>query len=191
MANILTEPLSDFPETIRAGDTVKVKRSDIGRDYPNTTYTAKFEARCFDHKVDTISITATADGDDYLFTFLATATADYHVGEWSFIITVTDGTNRVTVDEGTFKVLQNIPTDNTTDTRSHARIVLDKIETLLQGKADADVQNYSINNRSLTKMSIDELLKWRDYYKAEVLREKRIERAKSGKGSGNRVLVRF
>jgi len=191
MANILTEPLSDFPETIRAGDTVKVKRSDIGTDYPNSTYTAKFEARCFDHKVDTISITATADGDDYLFTFLATATANYHVGDWAFIITVTDGTNRVTVDEGTFKVLQNIPTDNTTDTRSHARIVLDKIETLLEGKADADVQNYSINNRSLTKMSIDELLKWRDYYRTEVLREKRIERAKSGKGSGNRVLVRF
>ena len=191
MANILTEPLSDFPETIRAGDTVKVKRSDIGTDYPNSTYTANFEARCFDHKVDTISITATADGDDYLFTFLATATANYHVGDWAFIITVTDGTNRVTVDEGTFKVLQNIPTDNTTDTRSHARIVLDKIETLLEGKADADVQNYSINNRSLTKMSIDELLKWRDYYRTEVLREKRIERAKSGKGSGNRVLVRF
>lgn len=191
MANILNEPLSDFPETIRAGDTVKVKRSDIGTDYPNSTYTAKFEARCFDHKVDTITITATADNSDYLFTFTSTATANYHVGEWAFIVTVTDGTNRVTVDEGTFKVLQNIPTDNSTDTRSHARIVLDKIETLLEGKADADVQNYSINNRSLTKMSVDELLKWRDYYKAEVLREKRIERAKSGQGSGNRVLVSF
>ena len=54
-----------------------------------------------------------------------------------------------------------------------------------------DVANYSINNRSLTKMSPDELLKWRDYYKAEVLRDKRIERAKSGQGSGNQVLVRF
>jgi hypothetical protein len=191
MANILNEPLSDFPETIRAGDTVKVKRSDIGTDYPNSTYTAKFEARCFDHKVDTITITATADNSDYLFTFTSTATANYHVGEWAFIVTVTDGTNRVTVDEGTFKVLQDIPTDSSTDTRSHARIVLDKIETLLEGKADADVQNYSINNRSLTKMSVDELLKWRDYYKAEVLREKRIERAKSGQGSGNRVLVSF
>jgi hypothetical protein len=191
MANILNEPLSDFPETIRAGDTVKVKRSDIGTDYPNSTYTAKFEARCFDHKVDTITITATAVNSDYLFTFTSTATANYHVGEWAFIVTVTDGTNRVTVDEGTFKVLQDIPTDSSTDTRSHARIVLDKIETLLEGKADADVQNYSINNRSLTKMSVDELLKWRDYYKAEVLREKRIERAKSGQGSGNRVLVSF
>lgn len=190
MANILTEPLSDFPETIRAGDTVKVKRSDIGRDYPNTTYTAKFEARCLIHHSDAISITATADGDDYLFTFPATATANYHTNEFTFIVTVTDGTDRVTVDEGTITILQNIPADNS-DARSHAQLMLDKIETLLQGKADADVQNYSINNRSLTKMSIDELLKWRDYYKAEVLREKRIERAKSGKGSGNRVLVRF
>ena len=191
MANILTEPLSDFPETIRAGDTLKVKRSDIGTDYPNTTYTAKFQARCFDHKVDTITITATNDGNDYLFTFTSTATANYHVGDWSFILTVEDGTNRITVDEGTIKVLQDLVSDNSTDVRSHARIVLDKIETLLQGKADSDVANYSINNRSLTKMSPDELLKWRDYYKAEVLREKRIERAKSGQGSGNRILVGF
>lgn len=190
MANILTEPLSDFPESFRAGDTVKVKRQDIGRDYPNSTYTAKFEARSLTHHSSTISITATADGDDYLFTFPATATADYHTSEYTFILTVESGADRVTIDEGTITVLRDIPEDNN-DQRSHAQVMLNKIETLLQGKADADVQNYSINNRSLTKMSIDELLKWRDYYKAEVLREKRIERAKSGKGSGNRVLVRF
>ena len=190
MANILTEPLSDFPETIRAGDTIKVKRSDIGTDYPNTTYTAKFEARCLEHHADVISITATNDGNDYLFTFPASATANYHTNEFAFIITVTSGTDRVTVDEGTITVLQNIPADNS-DPRSHAQLMLDKIETLLKGKADSDVANYSINNRSLTKLSIEELLKWRDYYKSEVLREKRIERAKSGQGSGNKVLVRF
>jgi len=190
MANILTEPLSDFPEEFRAGDTLKVKRSDIGTDYPNDTYTAKFEARSLTHHSSTISITATADGSDYLFTFPATDTEDYHTSEYTFIITVDDGTDRATIDEGTIRVLRDIPNDNS-DQRSHAQLMLNKLETLLQGKADSDVANYSINNRSLTKMSPDELLKWRDYYKAEVLREKRIERAKSGQGSGNQVLVRF
>ncbi len=190
MANILTEPLSDFPEQIRAGDTVKVKRSDIGTDYPNSTFTAKFQARGLGTKSNTISITATADGSDYLFTFTASASASFSVDDYKFIVTVESGSDRVTVDEGTIKILPDLPSSNT-EQRSHAQIVLDKIETLLEGKADSDVANYSINNRSLTKMSPDELLKWRDYYKAEVLRDKRIERAKSGQGSGNRVLVRF
>ena len=124
------------------------------------------------------------------FTFTATATASYSVDDYRFIITVEAGSDRVTVDEGTIKILSDLPNANV-EQRTHAQIVLDKIETLLQGKADSDVANYSINNRSLTKMSPDELLKWRDYYKAEVLREKRIERAKSGQGSGNRILVGF
>lgn len=190
MANILTEPLSDFPEQIRAGDTVKVKRSDIGTDYPNSTFTAKFQARGLGQHSQTFSVTATADGSDYLFTFTATATASYTVDDYRFIVTVESGSDRVTVDEGTIKILSDLPNANV-EQRTHAQIVLDKIETLLQGKADSDVANYSINNRSLTKMSPDELLKWRDYYKAEVLRDKRIERAKSGQGSGNQVLVRF
>ena len=190
MANILTEPLSDFPEEFRAGDTLKVKRSDIGTDYPNDTFTAKFEARSLDSHTSTISVTATADGSDYLFTFPATATSSYSPHNYRFIITVTSGDDRVTIDEGTIKVLRNLP-NQSADHRTHSEIMVDKIQTLLEGKADSDVANYSINNRSLTKLSVDELLKWRDYYKAEVLREKRVERAKSGQGSGNRILVGF
>ena len=45
MANILTNPLKDFPESIRAGDTIKVERSDFNVDYPPSTFTAKFRAR--------------------------------------------------------------------------------------------------------------------------------------------------
>ena len=62
---------------------------------------------------------------------------------------------------------------------------------MLSGKADADVSNYSINNRSLTKMSVAELIQFRDYYKAEYLREIRIQRNKSGQGSGSNILVNF
>ena len=48
MANILTNPLKDFPESIRAGDTIKVERSDFNVDYPPSTFTAKFRARKID-----------------------------------------------------------------------------------------------------------------------------------------------
>jgi hypothetical protein len=53
------------------------------------------------------------------------------------------------------------------------------------------VSNYSINGRSLVKMSIEELLRWRDYYRAEFTMEKRKERVRRGKTTGSSIKVRF
>ena len=69
--------------------------------------------------------------------------------------------------------------------------MVEKIESLLEGRADADVASYSIAGRSLTKLSIDELMTWRDRYKTEYLRELRRERALNGDGSGATVKVAF
>ena len=79
----------------------------------------------------------------------------------------------------------------TGDTRSHAKIMLDKIESILEGKADSDVSSYSIGNRSLAKMTPEELTNWRDYYKAEYNRELRKEQIDRGEGTGNTIKVRF
>lgn len=57
------------------------------------------------------------------------------------------------------------------DRRSHAQLMVDKIESILSGRADNDVESYSIKSRSITKMSIEELTKWREYYLAELGRE--------------------
>jgi len=69
--------------------------------------------------------------------------------------------------------------------------MLDKIETILEGKADSDVSNYSIAGRSLTKMTFDELMVARDRYRQEVLAYRRGLAIKSGRASGTTVKVRF
>lgn len=56
------------------------------------------------------------------------------------------------------------------DRRTHAEIMVVKLESLLEGRADHDVDSYSIGSRSITKMSIEELRQWRDFYRAEVER---------------------
>ncbi len=58
--------------------------------------------------------------------------------------------------------------ETTDDRRTHAEIMVAKIESVLQGRADHDIESYSIKNRSLTRMSVKELMHWRDYYRAEV-----------------------
>ena len=55
--------------------------------------------------------------------------------------------------------------------RSHAAIMVQKIESIISGRADSDVESYTIKARSITKMSIRELTDWRDYYLAELGRE--------------------
>lgn len=59
---------------------------------------------------------------------------------------------------------------NTDDRRTHAEIMVVKIESILNDRADSDVMNYTIKSRSITKMSPEELIYWRDYYRAEIAR---------------------
>ncbi len=80
---------------------------------------------------------------------------------------------------------------NKSDPRVQAEIMCVKIESCLEGRADSDVANYSIKDRSLTKLSIDELLRWRDYYRLEFRKEKTAQLIAKGETTGVTVKVRF
>ena len=69
--------------------------------------------------------------------------------------------------------------------------MLAKIKSLLEGKADADVSNYSVAGRSLTKLSFDELIKARDYYQEEYNKEIQALRIQKKQATGTTVKVRF
>ena len=180
------------PGKIIAGDTLIWRRSDLNSDYANSTHTLSYKARLEGTGATVITITASASGDDYLVSVAAGTTASYATGvyRWQAYITRTSDSARVTIDSGTFEVLAN-RSASTADPRSHAKTVLDKIESVLSGRADGDVASYSINGRSLTKLPIADLMMWRDRYRAEYLREVRAERRNNGQGTGSTVLARF
>ena len=69
--------------------------------------------------------------------------------------------------------------------------MIGKIESILEGKADSDVASYSIQGRSLTKLAIDELLQWRDYYRREVNEIRRKEQITHGRKTKATILGRF
>ena len=79
--------------------------------------------------------------------------ANYTVGDYHYQIEIErdSDNNRIIVDRGQIKVSTDY--DNNVDPRHHAEIMLGKIETILEGKADSDVSSYSINGRSLNKSS--------------------------------------
>ena len=194
MANLFDtdNAIETEPETIIAADRLIWKRTDLHADYANSSYTLKYSARLEGTGSTEIEITASASGDDYLVEIASATTASYTAGvyHWQAYITRDSDSQRLTVDTGTWEVVANRDAA-TTDPRSHARIMVEKIESVLEGRAAADVNSYSINGRSLTKIPIPELLQFRASYRAEYVREVRRERARNGVGTGATVLVRF
>ena len=182
-----TEPLE-----IVVGDFIQWKRTDLGADYPNDQYTATYVARITGGGASEITLTGTASGNDYLFTVDSATSADFVAGyyHWQLEIVRNSDSERLVLERGTFEAIVDLDVNNV-DPRTHAEIMVDKIEAVLQNRADADVANYSIQGRSLVKLSIDDLLRWRDYYRTELALEKRKERVRRGKSTGATIKARF
>jgi len=180
------------PTQIVVGDFIQWKKVNIAEDYPTATHSAEYVARITGGGSNEIKLAATETDGYYLFTVDSTTSADFAVGRyhWQLEITETASGNRIVVERGEFEAIPDLDV-NQSDPRTHADIMLAKIETILEGKADSDVGSYSIAGRSLTKMSFDELMVARDRYKREVLQHQREELIKRGKASANTVKVRF
>lgn len=180
------------PTIVTVGDFIQWKRSDLVDDYPPSLYTATYIARITGGGANEITLQGTDETTHYLFSVSSAVSADFVPGyyHWQLEIVRNSDSERIVVDTGTFTA--NVDLDvNQSDPRSHAEIMVDKIESILTGRADSDVANYSIKDRSLTKLSISELLQWRDYYKLELRKEKTAQLIAKGETTGVTVKVRF
>lgn len=189
--NVANAPEGE-PTEIVVGDFIQWKKSKIVEDYPTATHSAEYVARITGGGSSEIKLPATEATGYYLFTADSTTSSDFAVGRyhWQLEITETSSGNRLVIERGEFEAIADLDV-NQSDPRIHSEIMLAKIETILEGKADSDVGSYSIAGRSLTKMSFDELMIARDRYKREVLQHQREELIKRGKASANTVKVRF
>ena len=69
--------------------------------------------------------------------------------------------------------------------------MLDAIEAVMENRASMDQSSMSIAGRSLSRMSVDDLMTFRDRYKAEYLKEIKLARIRNKQGSGNTIKVKF
>ena len=180
------------PTEVVVGDFIQWKRSDLVDDYPLAEYSAEYVARITGGGATEIKLPATESGGTYLFTVDSATSADFVPGlyHWQLEVTQTSSGNRIVVDIGDFTAIPDMD-NNQADPRIHAEIMVDKIESLLAGKADSDVASYSIAGRSLTKLSFQELLDARDHYRREVVQHNNAELVKRGKKNGSTIQVRF
>ncbi len=182
------------PSTLVLGDYWAWKRDDLADTYPIGSYalTYEFHEDSGGGGIHKFTLTATEANDTYYIEAASSSTTGYAIGDyiWEAYITKASDSNRVMVDSGRTTITQNLANTNA-DLRSHAKKVLDAIEAVIENRASMDQSSMSIAGRSLSRMSVDELLTFRDRYKAEYLKEIKLARIRNGQGTGNTPKVRF
>lgn len=176
------------PTELRAGLTWQWTRQLT--DYSAPTWTLKY---AFKNAAARFEITATGSGTTHSVTVARGTTDDYAAGVYQWVAYVESATERFEVDGGTLTVLPDYAQASQVarDDRTHARIVLDALEAVIEGRASKDQQSYQINGRSLERMPVKDLLAFRAQYRAEVESEEINARLESGQIGAPRLLARL
>lgn len=180
------------PSEIVVGDFIQWKKTALGGDYPPDLFTATYVARITGGGNTEIQLPGTASNGGYLFTVDSATSEDFVAGyyHWQLEVVRNSDSNRLVVERGAFTAIVDLDV-NGTDPRTHDEIMLTKIQSLLEGRADGDVASYSIQGRSLTKLPLSDLIEWERYYRDRVRRQKQLEDIKLGRKTSNTVKVRF
>ena len=126
---------------------------------------------------------------------LIAASEKYAAGIYTYqayVVKPVSPTEKYTIETGQIEILPNISAaDSQVDFRSHAKKVLDALESLIEGKATSDAASYSIAGRSISKMTPEELIKWRSFYLSEYQTECDAKAIAKGLESPRRIGIRF
>jgi len=177
------------PLVLVAGDTWQWIRDDLS-NYPASIWTLTYYLLKSDKQ---IVITATADGDYFRVDVPATETATYPEGTYRWHAYVSNASGeRYKVDEGNIEIKPNFAALlSGYDSRSEVKKILDAVEAALLGRATKDQLSYSIGGRSISKIPIIELLKFRDKFKVEYQRELEAEKLEKNLSTNKKIIVRF
>jgi len=176
---------SKVPELLQKGDFWAWKRTDLASDYPLASYGLKYKFYLIDGSTaSNFTLTATESNDEYIISTSSTTSQTAGDYRWDAIIIRASDSAEVIIGDGFSTILDNA-------VRSHVKIVYDALEAVIENRATMDQSSMSIAGRSLSRMSIDELLTFKDRYKAEYLKEIKLARIKNKQGSGNTIKVRF
>jgi hypothetical protein len=173
------------PESIVAGSYVAWQRE---LDLDSTLYSVAYRLTPTTGGTPlTVNGTTIDGGAVWTFVALSAVTGAWREGEyrWDIIVTRISDSEKALTETGVIRVFVS-----TADRRTHAEVMLAKIESLLSGRADDDIDNYTIKNRSISKMPVTDLIQWRDYYRAEIARTGGSSSA-GGRPKNNTVRVRW
>lgn len=163
-------PGQGVPPRLTAGDAWAWRADGFASAYPAPEYALVYHLAPRDGG-QALQFPATADLAGFLVSVAPTATAALASGPWVWALKVTRAADGavVTVATGALSICPN-PTSGA-DTRTQARRLLDAINAVLERRAGKDVEAYTIEGRSLTKIPFEQLRTTRAKLMREVAAE--------------------
>ncbi|MEZ6853005.1 hypothetical protein [Halodesulfovibrio aestuarii] len=119
-----------------------------------------------------VASTASVEDDAHIISF----PLDLQAGRYYWQLFAVIGGNNYLIESGALSVSANLLHEGAGfDGRTDAEKGLDAVEACLAGKASKDQLSYSIKGRTLTRYSVDELLKLKAYFICLVRKERGIK----------------
>lgn len=179
---------SKEPAEFTIGDTLKFTK-ELSDYLPTDGWTLTYTLINSSAK---ISFSGSDNGDGtHLINVAPATTATWTAGEYDYQAKVADGTDTYLVGTGEIKVVADFAANTTLDARHHVEKALASIEAVIEDRAGESDLSYSIGSRSLSKMTLAELLEFRDKYKMELRRIEQAERVANGLNPRRQILTRF
>lgn len=172
------------PAAPRAGDTWQWRIAQSA-DYPIADGWALSYALVSTSSATQVPLTWSAgyvanDGAEFTVTIPATITAAFAAGGYRLTAFLTLSTVRHTLDEDHVLVQPNTATQTAGQGRTFAETALANIESVLAGRATADVESYQIDGRALNRTPIADLYKMRTRFRTEVWKQRNPGRSLPG-----------
>jgi len=169
-------PGQGVPGSLIAGDAWAWRADGFASVYPSPDYALAYHLAPRSGGA-ALRVPVTVDAAGMLAAVASEATAETVPGPWSWALKVTRATDgaAVTVASGHLTICPN-PASGA-DTRTQARRLLDAVNAVLERRAGKDVDAYTIEGRSLTKIPFMELRATRAKLMREVAAEENGGRA--------------
>lgn len=166
----LDEPHPE-PVACIAGDSLKWSRAFD--QYPAPDWSLTYVLNNASNRYAVASGDITVDGSGFDIFIPSSETKNWAPGEYLWLAVLQNATTgeRVTGAAGRVTVQPDVlDASAPIDTRARAEIALDNIKAMLEGRASDGVLEYKIGDRELRRYSLDELMRLKSYFAAEVRR---------------------
>ena len=172
---------TDEPGKIIAGFTAQWKK--YYSDYlPSDNWTLKYTFK--KSGVAPLEISSSADSDYHLVNIAPATTSNYTAGDytWQSYVENSSSGEKYLLESGLIKIIADFSSlEASDDIRSHAQVVLDAVEAVIEGRATASQQEVSVGDKSIKYMSFTQLIQLRGYYRDEI----EIEQYENGSVENN------
>ena len=133
---------------------------------------------------------ATTSGTSFAVNVTPAVTGTWPAGLYNIqgVVSLSSGEAH-TVWSGTLKVNPGVFSGGT-DSRSAAKIILDNIEIVMQGRATSDILDSTVEGTSFRRMDPEKMLKLRDYYMSVYRSEQAAARIANGQQTGRNIYAK-